>query len=296
MIILFPANPLNSNIVDLDFLDEYNMAQRYEMQTLLFNLEELINHEKLELHPKREPIERETVIYRGWMLTKNQYKNLYNQLNELNYQLINSPTQYQNTHYFPSWYNSVKNVTPFSLYSDSLPSDDQINSMLLQFGFSPVIVKDYVKSRKHEWFDAFYIPNANDTTHAKHVIRTFIERQGADLAGGIVLRKFEQLAKVLTYDIDRIENFEEIRVFVYHHKPLAYINYWDNDFNFIADELQSIIQNCNGIDSNFFTVDLGKKEDGSWIIIEIGDAQVSGLQHYPTSQFYQALKQSSRML
>ena len=54
----------------------------------------------------------------------------------------------------------------------------------------PYIVKDYVKSRKHEWYDACFIKNISDIANTTRVIRNFVERQGDSLVGGIVLRKF----------------------------------------------------------------------------------------------------------
>lgn len=36
----------------------------------------------------------------------------------------------------------------------------------------------------------------------------------------------------------------------------------------------------------FFTVDIAKKSNGEWIIMELGDGQVSGLQEYNIKDFY----------
>lgn len=36
-------------------------------------------------------------------------------------------------------------------------------TILHEFGDRPVIIKDYVKSRKHEWLGACFIPDASDT-------------------------------------------------------------------------------------------------------------------------------------
>ena len=40
--------------------------------------------------------------------------------------------------------------------------------------------------------------------------------------------------------------------------------------------------------SNFVTMDLARREDGSLIIMELGDGQVSGLQQIKASDFYRS--------
>lgn len=42
------------------------------------------------------------------------------------------------------------------------------------------------------------------------------------------------------------------------------------------------------ITNNFVTIDIARKEDGSLIIMELGDGQVSGLQQIEASDFYRA--------
>lgn len=37
--------------------------------------------------------------------------------------------------------------------------------------------------------------------------------------------------------------------------------------------------------SNFFTVDIAKKANGEWIIMELEDGQVSGLRDYEVKRF-----------
>jgi len=40
------------------------------------------------------------------------------------------------------------------------------------------------------------------------------------------------------------------------------------------------------IDSNFFTMDVAKKENGNWIIMELGDGQVAGLPENASANYY----------
>ena len=66
-------------------------------------------------------------------------------------------------------------------------SEESLKELLSKFE-GAVIVKDYVKSRKHEWYEACFIEDVKDTENALKVINNFIERQDDLLTGGIVLR------------------------------------------------------------------------------------------------------------
>jgi hypothetical protein len=44
----------------------------------------------------------------------------------------------------------------------------------------------FVKSRKHEWTDACFIPSAADRSAVERVVNRFLELQGEELAGGLV--------------------------------------------------------------------------------------------------------------
>jgi hypothetical protein len=70
-------------------------------------------------------------------------------------------------------------------------------ALLRPFGEKPIIVKDYVKSRKHEWNEARYIPSASDRQVVERVVTRFLHVQGEDLNEGLVFREiidFEPLA------------------------------------------------------------------------------------------------------
>ena len=54
------------------------------------------------------------------------------------------------------------------------------------------------------------------------------------------------------------------------------------------DEVEWIKSIAKRIRSNFVTIDVARKEDGSLIIMELGDGQVSGLQQIDPTDFYGA--------
>lgn len=83
---------------------------------------------------------------------------------------------------------------------------------------------------------------------------------------------------------------EEYRVFIYAGKILTISDYWmeESGIEISNKEYQWIELIAKSIKSNFITLDLARKEDGSLIIMEFGDGQVSGLQQLEEGMFYQS--------
>ena len=282
---LFCNHPLYQHEVDVDYRAEYQAAG-LEHACALFSYEDL-QQGKLSLY--EEKISGLT-IYRGWMMHPDMYRSFYSLLEEQGIILLNTPDEYEKYHLLPGWYNDFKTETPETVWElqGKLEAALQIAKQLE----GPYVVKDYVKSRKHEWYDACFIESIDDRENAARVIGNFIDRQGIDLVGGIVLRKFEKLKKIGYHERSGMPLSEEYRVFIYAGKILAVDDYWleDSDVNLSTEEYQWMESIAQRVKSNFVTVDLARKEDGSLIIMELGDGQVSGLQQIDAEVFYKTFK------
>lgn len=278
---LFCNHPLYPRRVDMDYEAEYQEAG-INHSCALFSYEDLEDG-KLSLYG--EEITGLT-IYRGWMMKPELYQVFYNLLEEKGIFLINSPAEYIKYHILPGWYKDFADMTSETIWEDC----GNINAILEKSTFleGSYIVKDYVKSRKHEWYEACYIPDIADKVNASKVICTFAERQGEALVGGIVLRKFEKLKQIGFHEKSGMPISEEYRVFVYGGKVHIVDNYWNDEWK--VDFSEKEIAWMNGIAekvrSNFVTVDLARKEDGTLLIMELGDGQVSGLQEIDEKEFY----------
>lgn len=138
----------------------------------------------------------------------------------------------------------------------------------MNYWISPYIVKDYVKSRKHEWYDACFIKNISDIANTTRVIRNFVERQGDSLVGGIVLRKFMGLHQIGFHERSGMPISEEYRIFVYAGKILIMDNYWTEkeDVRLSDVEISWIECIAKKVRSNFVTIDIARKDDdhGIW--------------------------------
>lgn len=203
--------------------------------------------------------------------------------------MLNELAEYEATHLLPNW-ATEKNQLQTRWTSDL--SEASIRQLLKQFS-GAVTIKDFVKSRKYEWDEAFYIPDTSDTTHALQVVHNFIERQGTELVGGLVMRKFIELKSLGEHPKSHTPIFEEYRVFYLNNSPLVLINYWRAEKITLSLADQKFIQVAQKqIPSNFCTIDFARTASGQLIIMEMGDGQVSGLQGYDENTFYKLLRKN----
>lgn len=286
---IFCSHPLNKKNVDENYMEEYQ-ATGLDHACALFSYEDLVNG-KLSLYG--EDIEGLT-IYRGWMMPAHMYELFYNLLLGKGIQLINSPKEYAKHYLLPIWYSDFEGLTPFSVWNESR---DIGAALELTEGLEGAfVVKDYVKSRKHEWYDACFIKDISDREETFRVINNFIYRQGENLEGGVVLRKFESLKSIGNHKDSGMPISEEYRIFVFKGEILISDNYWskNEEVNISEDEYLWIESMASKIESNFMTIDLARKTDGKLIIMEMGDGQVSGLQQIDAYEFYRAFQNQGK--
>ena len=192
--ILMCADPLNPKRVDEHF------AREAEAVRALGGSLALIDHDALQRGDAAEAVRRVprdlgTVWYRGWMATAGQYAALTAALGAKNIAMAVPPDGYQKAHELPGWYDTFAGVTPASVWlplkPGVVPERDTLARLVRPLAKGPAIVKDYVKSRKHEWDEACFVPDVTDVERLHAVVSRFVELQGDFLAGGIVIREFE---------------------------------------------------------------------------------------------------------
>ena len=223
------------------------------------------------------------------MLKPGLYAKLVDFIQSQGGKMLNDLAEYEAAHLLPNWATGQNQLQ--TRWTSDL-SEASIRQLLKQFS-GAVTIKDFVKSRKYEWDEAFYIPNTSDTTHALQVVHNFIERQGTELVGGLVMRKFIELKSLGEHPKSHTPIFEEYRVFYLNSSPLVLINYWRAEKITLSLADQKLIQVAQKqIPSNFCTIDFARTASGQLIIMEMGDGQVSGLQGYDESTFYKSLRKN----
>ncbi len=294
MRILYCDSVFDNKIIEPDYEEEKKAALKAGFDYSLISFEELTDGNiSTAIRLVKETENKEFGIYRGWMLTPSQYKNLFDGLLKKNIELINSPTEYQHCHYLPDSYSKIKSKTPKSNWATEF-DNDAVLKLTKKFGESPIIVKDFVKSEKHNWEDACFIPNASDSGKVKSIVEKFIELRGDSLNEGLVFREFVELEFLTEHSKSGMPLTKEFRVFFANKKIIKVFDYWDEgEYGETKPELDDFIEIAQYIDSKFFTIDIAKKKNGDWIIMELGDGQVAGLpDNADRTEFYSNLKEN----
>jgi hypothetical protein len=295
MRIIFCDSGFSSKEVDYMYAEEYQSARHNNFQVSLISFEELKRgNVEAALKFIRPNEEKEIGIYRGWMLKPNQYEMLYVALLGKNIELINNPSEYMFCHYLPENYPIIINVTPKTTHKkiQSGFTYNDFQQEIEAFGSNPVIVKDYVKSQKHYWNEACFIPNAADRVRVESVVNKFIELQDSDLNEGLVFREYVELEELTNHSASGMPLTKEFRVFVKNGQIRNIYKYWDEgDYQNVEPVIEEFEPIIPKIKSNFFTMDIAKRKSGSWIIVELGDGQVAGLpDNANKEEFYAELK------
>jgi hypothetical protein len=229
MLFVLCRDPLEPARPDRSFQAEVAAIERLGQPYVLVDHDALVRGDDPADVVRRVPEQPEpvTAMYRGWMVTPSQYRVLYEALAERNICLINDPDQYRHCHHLPESYPVIERLTPRSVWLTGDLGIARIMEVLTPFGDRPVIVKDFVKSRKHEWNEACFIPCAADRDAVERVVRRFLELQDDDLNEGLVFREFVEFRPVGVHPKSGMPLTEEYRSFWLDGQPVFCSAYWE---------------------------------------------------------------------
>jgi hypothetical protein len=228
------------------------------------------------------------------MLRAERYRELFDAVADKGVRLINTPEAYAHCHHLPESYAELEGRTPKTLWFPAEVPWDRLMDGLRPFGDASLVLKDYVKSRKHEWTEACFIPRASDRGAVERVVRRFLELQGDGLVGGLVFREFVEFENVGAHPKSGMPLAREHRLFWLDGRPLMSFPYW-SDLGQTGDgpPAGTFDATAAKIRSRFFTMDVAKRKNGEWMIVELGDGQVAGLPDDRTiEEFYRSLASS----
>jgi hypothetical protein len=101
--------------------------------------------------------------------------------------------------------------------------------------------------------------------------------KGAELAGGLVFREYVELESVGRHAQSGFGLGREYRLFFVDGRLLIGGRYW-NGVDYSDDyPTESFGRVAASIASRFFCMDIARTAAGEWIVMEVGDGQVSGL-------------------
>ena len=280
--IIFPCDPIKIKLVDPEFKEEFNIAKQVGFPIILFDFDLFNSKSELKItnkiNMKASDKKFEYSVLRSWMLFPEKYTMLYRSFHTRNITLINTPSQYENAHYFPNIYPYISDYTPKTtwMYQKELYVDKPVVLSSLREKIKNIgdffIIKDFAKSNKKGDQIEKYSQNINLSELYK-TIETFIKERKlyANFYEGIVFKEFINLKK---YN----NKVNEWRLFILDGKIISHnlnSNAKLEDVN--KPDITKYENIFKKIPINFFTIDIAEQENGEWIIIEAGDGQVSGL-------------------
>lgn len=277
-LILVPSDPLDPRAADQHFMREAEAARRAGMEVAVVDHDAILGGD-VRAAVRRVPASdgEQIAWYRGWMIPSAAYSRLDAALGTSGVQLVTDPTAYRAAHELPGWYRVFEDLTPASVWSPwepgRIPTSAEVDPLAGALGGGPGVVKDYVKSRKHEWHEACFVPDLADVTAATGVIGRLVELQGDDLAGGIVVRTFEQFMP------DAAGQTQEARVWWIAGSAVLTTPHPDAPAGATVEVPTAVCDtvgaSVRALGAPFVTTDLALRSDGVWRVIEVGDGQVS---------------------
>lgn len=277
--ILFPSDYFNRNKIDTELEQEYIAAKKAGFGVMLFDYSFWFESKKLVLN---QNVDCDLVLYRGWMMKPELYCKFEKQLKNLGYYLIVDFSSYKRLHEFVIVYPIIRNDTAPIM---KFPLHTRIDVEFIKSTFGRFMVKDYVKSVKESDFPVYF---DSTITQAEFDgwMEKFYQYRGDLLTGGICIKKYLDLKKYDGYT-------NEYRAF-YYHNELMILMKSSNQSDACCNPPFELIHKYKILDSPFFTLDFAQLEDDSWIIIESGDGQVSGItDSSQTETFYRMLKEKN---
>ncbi|WP_067576812.1 ATP-grasp domain-containing protein [Nocardia terpenica] len=269
--ILYPCDPLRPRRVDPHFAAEADSARELGSTVALVDHDALLAGDA-EAAVRMVPDGLGAAWYRGWMIPSERYVDFEAAAAARRCRLSTSAASYRLAHELPGWYSHFAALTPASAWLAAepgvVPGISELAASAAALGGGPGIVKDYVKSRKHDWEEACFVPDLADIAALHRIVSRFVELQQEWLAGGIVLRNFESF-----------EPIGEARIWWVDGRPVLIGPHPDTPDKHVRPDLSGLPERVRalGPGSRFVTTDIALRVDGVWRVVEVGDGQVSDL-------------------
>ncbi|GAB7038804.1 MULTISPECIES: ATP-grasp domain-containing protein [Catenuloplanes] len=261
MIVIVPADPMRPRRPDEHFAAEAAAAREAGAEVAVVDHDALAAGGDADRAVARVPAGPD-VVYRGWMLPAEGYAAMADALARRGATPRTSAADYRRAHELPGWYDALRTVTPESVWTrgDHRAAFDQARELLKD---GPAVLRDYTKSAKHHWHEAAYVPRLADADAAWRVASRLRELRGDDFTGGFVLRRFEPLTA------------PEVRTWWIAGEARLVGPHPDTPEDVGTPDLTAVTPLVARLGLPFVTVDLARREDGEWRVVELGDGQVS---------------------
>ncbi|RYZ46667.1 MAG: DUF4343 domain-containing protein [Sphingobacteriales bacterium] len=200
------------------------------------------------------------------------YAAQYRQMADEGIQLINTLAEHERASLLPHWYPLIEDLTPRSTWYESLPS-----VMALRQDFAwPVFIKGERQTNRHRR-SLSVARNEQEYGH----IRSSWESDPVLGWQRMICREFVPLRKIAAAQGDALQVSEEYRVFLWKGAVAGFGPYWPQQQHHVTGaDLRAVKVLAETVAARvqvpFLVVDVARTEAGTWIVIELNDAQESG--------------------
>lgn len=228
-------------------------------------------------------------IWIGYIPTLERYDQIYDAALAKGIRLVNSPAEHRIAQEFDSAYPRLQGLTPESRI---IQDESECEAAVAALGL-PIFVKGVIQSRKSRGWKACVAESGDEL---RRLVKALLELPNRT-RGRVVLRKLMRLRFTRTSG----EGFpfgREYRAFVYRGKILGLGYYWEGDDSLKdltpaedAEVRRLVLEAARRLEAPYVAIDVGQLEDGSWIVIESGDAQFSGVSQIPLLELWNGIRQ-----
>jgi len=219
----------------------------------------------------------------GFIPTRERYKELYEASLRKGVRIINTPEQSTLAMEFDQFYPYLEGITPKSIVIETIDDLHKVEEL----GY-PVFTKGAIKSLKEDGWEACVVNNYEDLQdRASYFLKRSFARNKMIARQVVNLRYTKKTSR--GFPVGR-----EFRTVWYLGQLVGYGYYWqwaDCPLASLTPEEENTMltkakEAVKKLDVPFLVVDVGQMEDLSWIVIETGDPQFSGLLQIPHFKFW----------
>lgn len=287
MKILYPRSAMMKKLPDPVFEREFDAAQSLGFTCLLF-AEEVLSHEGAERAIGHLPDGNgDRLLYRGWIQTEDDYRQFHAALASRGYRPVSTPEQYAEVTYFPNYYPKIREASPAAVWTQDADAYSAW-SQSRRLGDGPFVLKDYIKSAKHRWHEACFVPEGAGRERFEEIAGELLKEQGSTFHRGFVVKQYEPL-RSRGRSPREYPMCEEYRLFFWHGRLLTASHY--HDLPALRTDWSAFEALARRFDSPFFSMDVAETDRGDWRIVDMGAGECSSLPpSLPASEFYARLR------
>ncbi len=158
--LIVPCDPLNPRRADPHFADDFDAARAAGWTV------GLIDHDSVVAGRAGAALARVgrhdgPLLYRGWMIDAVAYAQLADALAGRGLRLRVSPERYRAAHELPGWVDLAVGLTADTVWAPGLELS-VLDALAFRLGSGPAVLRDFVKSAKHHWDEAVFVPDVAD--------------------------------------------------------------------------------------------------------------------------------------